>query len=372
MKHPSLLIAGLFLCAAPALAQVHRPLAATAPASEPEWTAERYARARPMPFPPAGELARDPAPPARAATRSPSRSMPARQPSAGVLPDFDRWIHPPGAGGGGETFRRRAFRRALDRLVFVPTNRGSTGLDFSSTRLVPEDARVVWPYLTVGKLFFRDQGDDFVCSAAVINRRVVLTAGHCVHTPGSGFHSNFSFVPAYHEGNAPVGTWAWSYVAVTGEWANGNGDVPNEADFAMLTVHDQNNRAIGEVTGWLGWISRNLWPNSLHMLGYPGNLDRGRQMHQITTSSSDCCFTNNAVFGSDMRGGSSGGPWVQNFGIKAKKQKGGGNAKVNRVVGVTSWGYVSKKLRAQGSSIPGSSFVEIWNMACGNASGNCR
>ncbi len=73
-----------------------------------------------------------------------------------------------------------------------------------------------------------------------------------------------------------------------------------------------------------------------------------------------------------MRGGSSGGPWVQNFGIKAKKQKGGGNSKTNRVVGVTSWGYTSKKLRAQGSSIPGSSFVEIWNMACGNASGNCR
>ncbi len=372
MMRPTLLLAVLFLFAATALAEVQRPLSATAPASEPEWTAERYLRARPMPFPRLGDLARDPSPPPLAASLPASRSMPARAPSAGVVPDFDRWIHPPRVGGGGPAVRRPSFHRLLDPLIVVPTNRGRTGLDFSSTRLVPEDARVVWPYLPVGKLFFSHRGDDFICSAAVINRRVVLTAGHCVHSPGSGFHSNFSFVPAYHEGNAPVGTWNWSYVAVTGEWANGNGDVPNAADFAMLTVHDKGGSAIGQVTGWLGWITRNLWPNSVHMLGYPANLDRGRQMHQITTSSSDCCFTDNAVFGSDMGGGSSGGPWVQNFGIKAKGQKGGRNKKVNRVVGVTSWGYTSKKLKAQGSSIPGSSFVAIWNMACGNASGNCR
>jgi hypothetical protein len=72
-----------------------------------------------------------------------------------------------------------------------------------------------------------------------------------------------------------------------------------------------------------------------------------------------------------MRGGSSGGPWVQNFGTPASGQSGAYNSGLNRVVGVTSWGYTATGPKVQGSSILTSTFTNILNRACSHRSGNC-
>lgn len=50
----------------------------------------------------------------------------------------------------------------------------------------------------VGKLFFqrRSDGRIAVCSAAVLQRSLILTAGHCTYD-GEGFNRNFRFIPAY-------------------------------------------------------------------------------------------------------------------------------------------------------------------------------
>ena len=67
-----------------------------------------------------------------------------------------------------------------------------------------------------GKVFFTVKGGtdpgDFVCSGTAVNSRnrsVVWTAGHCVYDAelGGGKSVNFSFVPAYANGNAPYGEW---------------------------------------------------------------------------------------------------------------------------------------------------------------------
>jgi len=73
----------------------------------------------------------------------------------------------------------------------------------------------------------------------------------------------------------------------------------------------------------------------------------------------------------DMRGGSSGGPWVQNFGSLADGQTGGLNAALNRVVGVTSYGYTSFDPKAQGAAIFDSRFTTILNTMCSHKGGNC-
>jgi hypothetical protein len=94
-----------------------------------------------------------------------------------------------------------------DGDAFEPRDVGQAGAWFSSSRLIPSDARMHYPYRTVGKLFFVVPGlGEGHCSAAVIRPRLVLTAVHCVHQGSGGadgFFQSFVFVPAYHEGNAP-------------------------------------------------------------------------------------------------------------------------------------------------------------------------
>ena len=171
----------------------------------------------------------------------------------------------------------------------VPKARGNFDLDFTSSRLIPEDARMSWPYRAVGKLFFTDDGSNFVCSASVMSKRVVVTAGHCVFSDGD-FVSNIMFAPAFHEGQAPFGTWTSNFVATTDEWM-ADESVPNASDWGILVMDDQTFdgalRKIGDVTGWVGWILNKLAPNQVHILGYPGNIDRGQRMHQVTTGQSE-------------------------------------------------------------------------------------
>lgn len=110
--------------------------------------------------------------------------------------------------------------------------------------------------------------------------------------------------------------------------------------------------------------------NHLHLLGYPFNLDWGDEMHQVTTGD-DVYFGNNCyVYGSDMRRGSNGGPWIQNFNRKSDRQGGGHNKARAAVVGVTSF-WLDSTIRAQGASMLNRDFKVLRQRACFNQSGNC-
>lgn len=260
-----------------------------------------------------------------------------------------------------------------------PNNVGTKSARFTSSQIVPLSADLSYPYVTSGKLFFTQPGvGDFVCSAAVIKPRLILTAGHCVHKGSggnNGFFTNFVFIPAYRDGAAPYRQWSWSHVITTNNWSTGNGSVPNAADYAIIEVSDQlfsgSTRKIGSVVGYFGYKTLDLLPNHVTMLGYPVNLDSGEKMHQITAGSYGSGGNNTAVYGSDMSGGSSGGPWVQNFGVAASGQVNGSDKSLNQIVGVTSYGPTASEPLYQGSSILDSRFTSIINTACGWRSGNC-
>lgn len=258
-------------------------------------------------------------------------------------------------------------------------DRGTRNRHFSSTQLVPLTADLSYPYRTVGKLFFTIPGSgNYVCSASVLRPRVVLTAGHCVHrgSGGSaGYYTNWLFIPAYREGAAPFQQWSWAYAIVASGWATGGGGVPNGNDYAMLEMRDLTIsgtvRTIGSVTGYLGYQLQSLTPNHVNLLGYPCNFDSCRKMHQVTAQSASVDSAGTVEYGSDMSGGSSGGPWVQNFGVYSVGQSGGLNSGINRVVGVTSWGYTNSALKAQGASNFGTQFTTILNNVCAHRAGNC-
>jgi V8-like Glu-specific endopeptidase len=297
-----------------------------------------------------------------------------------IAPDLEARLHPPFKGPREELPEVTGLdleEAAAD--VVAPADVGSSGAYFSSSRLVPTDARLSYPYSTVGKLFFTQPGvGNFVCSAAVLRPRIVLTAGHCVHQGSggnAGFFSNFLFVPAFHQGQAPYRQWSWAFAVTTGSWSVSNGTVPNRADFGILVVGDQPYNGvptrIGNVTGWLGYRTNALLPNHVKMVGYPVNFDSGQITHQVDAQHSGFAGQGTVVYGSDMRGGSSGGPWVENFGTSAVGQTGGLRFFPNRVVGVTSYGPVSEAPKYQGSSVLNQEFLDILTIACNQAPGNC-
>ncbi|MFE1177162.1 trypsin-like serine peptidase, partial [Streptomyces sp. NPDC058773] len=62
---------------------------------------------------------------------------------------------------------------------------------------------------TTGRVFFTYQGRNASCSGDAVtsgNKSTVITAGHCVKLQGA-WHTNWTFVPGYHDGQAPYGKW---------------------------------------------------------------------------------------------------------------------------------------------------------------------
>jgi V8-like Glu-specific endopeptidase len=252
---------------------------------------------------------------------------------------------------------------------------GKAELQFSSTRLVPQNANLTYPYSTAGKIFFtKPSGSNSWCSASVINKRIVLTAGHCVYST-AGYNKNFVFVPAFINDTAPFKKWPGSYALATPSWIK-SPSVSNVADQALIEINDSvidgKTTNLSAVTGALSYATNKLTPNQVHILGYPCNLDNCKIIHQITAQNGPTVANNNVKYGSDMGGGgSSGSPFIQNFGIMATGQTGGLNSARNTVVGVLSWGYSDTTLKVQGASPLGDEFLGILKTVCAHKAGNC-
>jgi V8-like Glu-specific endopeptidase len=133
----------------------------------------------------------------------------------------------------------------------------------------PDTSRIanpqVFPYKTVGKLFFTMDGRDCCGSASVVHRCGILTAAHCLLFSGKPA-SKILFVPAYQNGKEPFGSWAIEKSYWPTSWQN----TPAPAwDVGFCTVKtDANKKGVGDVVGWLGvaWGSvAEIWND----MGYP-------------------------------------------------------------------------------------------------------
>ncbi len=189
---------------------------------------------------------------------------------------------------------------------------------------------LTFPTSTIGKLFFTIPGvGDAVCSATVAHRSTIITAGHCVRSLVRGtptWHTNRGFCPSYYRGagsGAPHpsrGCWSGGSATTTTAWGTHENVDRDYACIVTATTGTVHANKMGNVTGWLGrawnWGADQLtlawgYPAASPFAGY----------HIITVAANEWYSSNRSTdgepsvdlhskyIGSDMTGGSSGGPW---------------------------------------------------------------
>jgi V8-like Glu-specific endopeptidase len=267
----------------------------------------------------------------------------------------------------------------IDAPAVSPNSYGTSALDFTRSRIAPAGANKSAPYKFAGKLFFTKPGvGDFVCSASVVQNRLVATAAHCMYSAGVGFHTNWVFIPGYDgtQGTLakqrPWGTWTWSSGEIPVNWINSGGALPNATDFGILVMVDQGGSNIRSVVGGkFTPVVGHLFDNNVTMLGYPCNFDSCLIMQRNDGGDHRSAGNNAYEYGSDMTGGSSGGPWVENFGNTGSAPPTGNWTTRNGIVAVTSYVYNDPNIRVLGASQFDANWTTIYNNRCAANAGNC-
>jgi len=219
-----------------------------------------------------------------------------------------------------------------------------------------------YPYRAIGKLTFRTSvgGPLAFCSASLIRKSIIVTAAHCVQRFGSGAvrFRDWQFTPGAHLATKPYGVWNPIGYVVPSTWSDGS-DIGSGAardnDIAIFLMAKKDGRFIGDVTGYFTYAANNysfvqtdktgnLNTAQLHTLGYAGLFDQG-QIMQVSSGPSTTVIDGRAKVirqGSNLTAGSSGGPWIANFGARQPNFSGGASAGIqsvpNVIVGVTSYG----------------------------------
>jgi hypothetical protein len=307
-----------------------------------------------------------------------------------------RPIGKPGASNEGE-FGSQAIGTGGEEWPYTTARVAVTTLGPSNT--AAQTPVSSYPFRATGKLWMRFGADWFVCTAALIKKGVLLTAAHCIHNFGTGtggFADEVWWSPANFRDQAPPpldagngGPFGWyrgQHLRVPVPYRDGTDTCLSDADgivcnndIATVTVAPKAGVYAGTLLGTYGYgwngfsyiasaSFANLTVALITQLGYPEAIDAGDQM--IRTDSQGRYITDppastttgdlleNTQIGSAQTGGSSGGPWMVNFGTRptitdpSEASLGNQNTS-NVIVGVTSWGFTAVGTNVQGASFFG-------------------
>jgi V8-like Glu-specific endopeptidase len=180
-----------------------------------------------------------------------------------------------------------------------------------------------WPFITIGKLFFNQNGGSYVCSASSIASssasHAIITAGPCINDGAGHWSTNMVFVPAYNNGAAPYGQWPIIYATERAfvAWVSG-GDLARDVAGAKV-YNNASGQTLAQKVGWLGFAWNQARVQHWWEIGYP-------QASPFTGAWMIACqasYAYDSPFGSspnpmgvgcDQTGGTSGGPWVWKIG----------------------------------------------------------
>ena len=131
------------------------------------------------------------------------------------------------------------------------------------------DLGTVYVTPAIGKVFFTVGGVGYACSASSVNSasgELVMTAGHCVFSVSlQAWASNFVYIPAYANGNAPYGTWSGVSMATFAGFASSGDDT---LDTGYVAVSGPGNlvATVGGMGIEAGYTS---FADPLFTMGYP-------------------------------------------------------------------------------------------------------
>ncbi len=360
------LLCALSMVAAPAEAQVAQNLGQTAARSAAELDAI-FASAKPM----ERRLGRRPANLDRLPTSGATGPLPAvRLGTAGE----------PGRTSitGGSATRNQKTEGGIEGRNYGARNL-NTVWHFSDSQ-VDTELMNDYPYRTVGWFLFRASDNNWYrCTASLIAKSILATAGHCVHgggTKAAGWNREGYFYPARTGTSDPYGYATAVQLWTTSGWYNtGALDAGYDVGLVVLNKRSGTTKEIGTYTGTMAFCYSNCLQSywSIAQLGYPWNYNSGNYLNE--SDHLNVSDSRDYIYGTGMQGGSSGGPSVANLGAltDAASYKGAW-AYRNVVFGVTSWGYVDQTIMIGGSSTlsgPANSnnFQAMYNGACTTARG---
>ncbi|MBD2560844.1 MULTISPECIES: trypsin-like serine peptidase [Nostoc] len=263
----------------------------------------------------------------------------------------------------------------LDLPIDSPLSFGTSKVPYSTSRVLGGTTNPAQTdtYRRAGKLYMAFGGTTYnsVCSASMIGKSLLITAAHCVHDYGkgsNGWAKKVKFVPAKNNSSEPYLSFESTQYLIPTAYFNGTdtctqtGVVCNN-DIALVALNNNSSgQQAGNLTGYFGYawngysytvpaaayqgVFGNKLFASITQLGYPASFDSGLRM-QINTAYGAYYATGNLKntwLGSAMTGGSSGGPWLVNFGADAVGGNYGSSNVRNTVVGVTSYGNDEQRM----------------------------
>lgn len=171
-------------------------------------------------------------------------------------------------------------------------------------RVYPQESG--YPYRAIGQFTFTQGASSFTCTGWLISADTVATAGHCVHSGGSGgvWSSNVVFYPGRNGGSAPYGSCTVKRLSTVNGWSK-NAD-PNY-DYGVLKL----NCTVGNTTGWLGrWFTTSSQVNlPIAIVGYPADKPSSTQWGGAGRVAAQ--ETRRTLYYVDTAGGQSGSPVIQ-------------------------------------------------------------
>lgn len=167
---------------------------------------------------------------------------------------------------------------------------------------------------TAGRVFFSYQGRTASCSGNAVtsaNKSTVITAGHCVKMEGA-WHTNWVFVPGYHDGQRPYGTWAASKTLSTPQWTASE-DINYDIGAAVVAPLD--GKKLTDVVGGQGLAFNTGYNKAMYSFGFPAAAPYNGEkfIYCSGTTTRDFLLSNDHGLTCNMTGGSSGGPWFTQF-----------------------------------------------------------
>lgn len=170
--------------------------------------------------------------------------------------------------------------------------------------------------ITVGKVYVSVPGGTGQCSASALNsgkRRLVITAGHCVHAgAGGGWYSNFIFVPGKRQTSEPVGRFVAGNLTARTAWISSSN---SDEDMAIAIMNNGGiyGAKVVDTVGGNGLRWNWGYSVAVTILGYPAAGGFPGDIQYFCQGTTWNGHNQQVRAWCNMTEGSSGGPWLQEY-----------------------------------------------------------